>query len=608
MRGADFSKWKPNILLGYWALVLAAVFLGETRLVPDWGQWYSKNLAYREQTEALMHGNLALHDSPGALRLDLAWYNGGVQQVWGLGVPAWRLPFECLARIFGQPAFPDRLAFGAAFAVTAYFVFQVILLPGAGEGGSIRQLLKNPLRLASAAVLLLFPPFIEFCSVHFDVYEEAVAYGYLVGISLFLGVVAFARNPRKGIYYALCAWAGLSPFFRPTVGAYGLLSAVLLFFISRRAGFKRGQSATGTALFCLGGLLLFVTNQIRFGSGFEFGHSINLNGFPIWFFDRIYNPFQHEPLISAAKDLFGSAFLRPMNGAHWNKYSLFWGQSPTPRWRLFYATCFDLSFVPLILAGWFSCGTSLAWRGGKSINPWPVECRLAMPWSLGSAVILTAFYLRAPVMSNRYIFDFGPSFAVALAGLMLSFEPLRKRFPVFKGFWAVLILGCTTAWICAELHFAKNESPPTPATDLNTLMDNRPPQFAMPDPLPDVYKAGEDLSNFGIPFNGEGWRANGDMETVAVLFLQDVNGLQIELAPADLPHYAYSNITAKVGLEFLTVKSMAASKTNCIITFDAPKRQVYRQGIQEVFLAYIDREYPTTTDSPLRLLRVEALH
>src|SRR5262245_1708389 len=81
----------------YFAIVAAVVFLATTGLVPAWGVWYSESMPYRQQTEALLHGSLSLANSPMALRNDLAWHNGGVQQVWGLAVPAWRLPFEILA-------------------------------------------------------------------------------------------------------------------------------------------------------------------------------------------------------------------------------------------------------------------------------------------------------------------------------------------------------------------------------------------------------------------------------------------------------------------------------------------------------------------------------
>ena len=48
--------------------------------------------------------------TPADLGYDMAWVKGGVQQVWGLGVPTWRLPYEALAKLFGYDAFPDRLA------------------------------------------------------------------------------------------------------------------------------------------------------------------------------------------------------------------------------------------------------------------------------------------------------------------------------------------------------------------------------------------------------------------------------------------------------------------------------------------------------------------
>ena len=99
--------------LWYGAFAFAAVLLYATGLVPQWGLWYGPSPYYREQTEALLRGSLALHSTATAMTSDLAWHNGGVQQVWGLGVPVWRLPFELLAKLAGQRAFPDRWEFRA---------------------------------------------------------------------------------------------------------------------------------------------------------------------------------------------------------------------------------------------------------------------------------------------------------------------------------------------------------------------------------------------------------------------------------------------------------------------------------------------------------------
>src|SRR5947207_641950 len=105
--------WQLRLWLWILSAVLALNICIGTGLITGWGKWYSPSLPYRKQTEALLAGRFALSTNPADTEFDHAWAEGGVQQVWGLGVPLWRLPFEIAARAFGQPAFPDRLALAA---------------------------------------------------------------------------------------------------------------------------------------------------------------------------------------------------------------------------------------------------------------------------------------------------------------------------------------------------------------------------------------------------------------------------------------------------------------------------------------------------------------
>src|SRR5579871_4961089 len=99
-----------NLALAWLAIILAIWGAVGTNLIGGWGRWYNPSIPYRQQTDALMEGHVALSKSPTALEHDYAWGAGAVQQVWGLGVPAWRMPFEAAARIYGQQGFPDRIA------------------------------------------------------------------------------------------------------------------------------------------------------------------------------------------------------------------------------------------------------------------------------------------------------------------------------------------------------------------------------------------------------------------------------------------------------------------------------------------------------------------
>jgi hypothetical protein len=113
-----------QLLLACEAVALALAVLIGSEIVSGFGQWYSSYLPLRLQTEALLHGHLALGTSASALQWDLAWSKGGVHQVWGLGIPLWRLPFEAIAKVLGYAGFPDRLCFGFALAILYFIVLK----------------------------------------------------------------------------------------------------------------------------------------------------------------------------------------------------------------------------------------------------------------------------------------------------------------------------------------------------------------------------------------------------------------------------------------------------------------------------------------------------
>src|SRR3982751_6665047 len=105
------------------SLALAFVLLIACRQITCHG-WYSPHPAYRAQVDALLDGRLALTRSAEGLVHDLAWTPTGVQQVWGLGVPAWQLPFELVGRLVGAAPFPDRVALAAWLAAMMFAILR----------------------------------------------------------------------------------------------------------------------------------------------------------------------------------------------------------------------------------------------------------------------------------------------------------------------------------------------------------------------------------------------------------------------------------------------------------------------------------------------------
>jgi hypothetical protein len=118
-------KFGFELMIVVQALVYGAGLLIATGLVMQWGEWYTQWEAYRAQSSALQTGQLALSHDVGRLMHNHTWSEGGVHQVWGLGVPLWRLPWDLLAQAFGHEAFPDRLAFGLFAALVAWLVLRV---------------------------------------------------------------------------------------------------------------------------------------------------------------------------------------------------------------------------------------------------------------------------------------------------------------------------------------------------------------------------------------------------------------------------------------------------------------------------------------------------
>lgn len=236
-RSIAFIKW----LLAFEAIVLVLGLMIYCGIIPEWGRWYSPNVAHRLQTEAFLRGQLALSDTPSSLGIQqgLAWAEGGVQQVSGLGIPMWRLPFEAVATILGQPGFPDRLALAAAFFLVAFQVFKVWLLPLMGSTNITRfekenlqcsnetsqvQATPNHFGWVSAigfvALLLIVPPLVRLLQTPLGVLDEVLAYVLLLWHRL---------DSRFGSTCSLSIVAeilGFVPFFR--AGRVGASDARLL--------------------------------------------------------------------------------------------------------------------------------------------------------------------------------------------------------------------------------------------------------------------------------------------------------------------------------------------------------------------------------------------
>jgi len=387
------------------------------------------------------------------------------------------------------------------------------------------------------------------------------------------------------------------------------VSFLLAWGKTRQMKWPLRKSLIGFALFVAGAGLLLVTNQWRFGSGLEFGHSLNLNGYePMLFMTHIQNPLAHESLPGLVRELFCFLFVTlgvPLSNQGFDP-GLFPGQIPAIRWRDLYYSNYDETFLIGILAtGAWMVWMLWQWKRNRKI-PFDNELWVAGAWCMLSIIPTFVFYLRYPVLSPRYMLDFGPAFAVAAWVFVCG---LRRHLPN-KWKPGIIICSLVASWWGYEVASAQilpvtgNPGTITVNRVSNVMTRNQ----AKTKPLPDSYAVGADLGYYGIPFNGTGWNStNGATKCAAVFFVQDPQCLQMDIAPAPgarVDESDWKQIRAKIGREFLTLESTRAIQDGRTMLFRLPRGWDERSGIQVIFLGFTRPEELHTSDAKVRLLRI----
>jgi hypothetical protein len=615
------DKWWGQ-LLAYQALLYAFGILILSSLGSGTFGWYSFHTIHREQTAALLRGELALSHSPTQLRHDLLWGQGGVQQPWGLGIPLWRLPFEALARVFGLDPFPDRVALGLFIALGAYGVLVILIkplltVPKAGlRPGGVAWISA----LGAVAIALLFSPLWSVLRCRMVVYEEVLVYTYFCGLLLACSVVWLWRGPCWKRFWWVCAVAGLVGMVRPTLVLYGVATLAVAAWImiggeqdsnnpstsKTLPGWKQSGWWVGILVFAACGGLIWLTNLLRFGSGFEFGHQLNLQAGTLYgsvYATRFDDPFGSEPFLSAARELFGFLFqAEHLNQGTWYDANLFPGQSATLRWRELYLSTYDLSHALLVglgLLGAWICRPCAA-DGRRALS----EPGIWAWWALGSILLLSGFFLRNPVVSSRYMLDLAPAFAVACVAAWLWMVRLAHR---LAGFWILPVLAFALAgWLGWKIGHVTNLFGPPRLITRDQVRLPKPDSF-LPT-LPSSYTTGEDLQVWGIPYNGTGWDPqSGMVKPSVILFVEDPEELEleVELAEANRDWAKPEQIRAKIDLELLKQTSITPLGNGWRIRFEGPKRDSYRRGLHTLFLACVPKEYLGEPTAPWRLKRVQ---
>src|SRR6185437_11554150 len=523
-------------LVTAWLIIWLTAFLAyATGLIPNWGQWYSPSSGtkwapnLRSQTDAFFQGRISLDSSPYGLRNDLVWDKGGVQQVWGLGVPAFRWIFEAMARIAGFDKFPDRVAFLIAYAACAFFVIRTFTtrVRNPEPPGGRSAVLTTVLGVFISLLFLLAPPFVTLLRTTFDVYEEVAAYSYLYGIFLFALFVRVGRRPTLGKAAFLALWAGIGPIIRPTLVFYGPIALASVGVMVWRSPARRRLLASMILIYGLCGIAVCFLNWWRFGSPVEFGHRLNIcykdhNVFQL----KFGCPWEQEPIVSAAIDEFGSLFfVRNMNGDDYYAPNCVAGQSPTYHWHNMYFSTFDWLYLVLGLA---SVGFwAVNWKRFRNLwnqEPPARPFLLAVPWSVLSCLCLFVFYLWSPSMSSRYTLDFLPAAMAGLAALIYNWQAFFLR-NVRRAGSAVAWIGvATVAFLLFEIAHARvfpSHRGPTATTAPNAVefpLSNQRFTNSL-----HGYEITEDDDQFQeIPCNGTYWvLTNGVVRPSVTLFVND---------------------------------------------------------------------------------------
>lgn len=610
-------------------VTISALMLYFTGLIPALGEWFSYDQSLRLQTQAFMRGELALQPLPYGHRYDWAWGNG-VQQLWGLGVPLIQLPFEIIARLFGSFGFPDRITFLLCYILVAVIFCKSLdstINPNVNNIERMRERIKLiPLLLLA----FLNPAFITMMRARFQPYEEVTAYGYLWALMLFALMHLFINNRRSYLYLLICLLAGFSPNIRPTIGAYGAVSFLIVFYLACQSRIKFRW--TGLPVFMAGIIFLLVTNLLRFGSPLEFGHRLILDGDPpVDYLLKFDNPFNWLPFSSAALELLSALFFIDLYKLNVLKEGLFW-QADVLRLREFNFKPFDSLTLVLLLLAWVI--VAIAWlQKRKSSFSSGVEREGIIKWdglwSFCSFTILFSFYSRTPALASRYLVDFGPAIVVAISVLYLYISDFMKdRLPrslafisgialciLFSGWVFIGLSQARIAPLYQYLQEIEITNVATVETAKKKLVQMRQTKAQ---PLPVGYHCGDKEALYGIPVNNTGWGILTDctVSLATTHFLDNPTCLAIHMEPVglaqNLPGSNYSDreIKVKVGLETWDRVSEIPIDHGKIVTYCSKEEKKHERGgksaIKLISIAWSDlRKHPNKVSLPIKLLSLE---
>lgn len=547
---------------------------------------YAPSPYHRLQADALLKGNLYIGDSIYQIGHDLAWHDGQVNQLWGLGVGLWLVPFEAAWRIIGQKWFPDRIALGVAFALLAWY--------SGSTAWKLADRLKRPaLGIGLAWLVTLCPALWTLNQGPRLIYEETSLYACVVSLGILTALVRVACFGRRWDLFICAALAGLSALVRPTHGIYGLAGMIACsgIFLARRSSLKMILSAN--AAFAAGLFLLGITNWSRFGSPTEFGHNLSSTPGIIVFMTRIDNPMREASFVQAARELFGALFLmRDIRAPRNPGDPLIPGEAPYARWRDPYLSTYDLSWAAVSLIA--IAGTAF-WSRRKRLTGWRTREFLRRPggalmlatlaWAGLSIGALLVFYLRFPNFSFRYLLDFAPAFN---GFALLFWLMLPKRFS-----W--LALNALAVWLGYEVLTAQVRPTPVPLL----ARDKIPTSLLRTEgrviaEFGGAYDTTNNPTQTGIAYNGYGWTPeDGYAGNIVILAVDCPDFVELHVGPRerDGERPARPDVyRAKIDNEFLSLREVRTEGDRLRVKFDVPER-IRRRGAHELLFLCFSQGY-----------------
>jgi hypothetical protein len=547
--------------------------------VANHGYLYQDFPYHTLQAEAMLQGHFWLADSVADLKIGLAWHEGKVQQVWGLGVGIWLLPFVGIWKLVGVGGFPDRIPLGFAFSMLAFYT-------GSTGINLIRQGQKA-FGLGLIWLITLCPAMWTLTRASGSIFEQTVLYATILSLGILVSLIRVTLFGSKWDYLLCCILSSLAAWIRPTHGIYGLCALGIATLIVYRKGFglKLVCMALGIGVCSLG--LLAWTNTVRFGAPTEFGHKHTFSTETMMFLTRFGNPYSEVSSVEAAKELGSMLLLNPrVQGRGAFSSDLFPGQSSTPRWRRLTMTAFDISYAALSIAGILCALAILIPKSNQQptfVRPEAVSFLYAMLiWGCLSVFGLSIFYLRYAAIASRYLLDFAPALTafILLGWCLISF---------YRPSISLLGLG---GWLVFQLATARVPSiEPQKSFNLSATTLSSTESTQLMNGFGGNYTKVHHPHYTGITCNGFGWEPeSGFARPIVVLTVDNPGYLQLRVdsrrmfygEPAKEDAYQ-----AMIDGMALPLRSVEEIDDEVVVTFDLPDAILRRNGLEVVFLCFV---------------------